>query len=208
MSAAPITASPGGRLSAWTLTALRAVLGIILGLVVTFSSGHSAAFGLVAFGVYGVVAGIGLVVGAILVLDQRARGTFLVQGALTVVAGAVALGLVGGGVIALVGIVSAWAILTGALELVSGLRARGRQRSARDWTITGTLTVLLGVGFLVVPPGYSQSLGGLEKVSGTLTASVVMVGILGAWGILTGVLQAIAAVSLHADERPRAEQSA
>jgi uncharacterized membrane protein HdeD (DUF308 family) len=186
--------------TAWAVTAVRGAEALVLGLVVTFTSGHSAHFGLVAFGSFALVAGITLVIGALLGLARPVRGSFLVQATVTLAAGVAALALEGGDVMALVGIVSAFGILSGALELVAGLRARRTDRSARDWILTGGLTVLLGVAFLLVPPGYSQTLGGIEKVTGTLTASVVLVGILGAWGILVGVLQAISAVSLRGQD--------
>ena len=201
VSAAPVSTSSGRRIAPWTVIAARSVLAIALGLVTTFSSGHSASFGLVAFGVFGIVAGVVLVAGGFIALDLRSRGLAVVQGAITLIAGAAALGLAHGDVVALVAVVGVWAVLAGAVELVGGLRARARLRSARDGMISGALTLLLGLAFFVVPPGYSQSLGGIEKVSGTLTASVVLVGLLGAWGIVTGVLQAISAVSLRSDAR-------
>ncbi len=188
-------------MAAWIVIAVRAALALVLGLVTTFSSGHSAPFGLVAFGVFAIAAGAVLVLGAIAALDPRSRGLAVLQGAITVIAGVVALVLSHDDVVALVGVVGVWAVLAGAIELVGGLRARGRLRSARDSMVTGAMTLLLGIAFFVVPPGYSQSLGGIEKVPGTLTASVVLVGLLGAWGILTGVLQAISAVSLRSDTR-------
>lgn len=205
VSAARIVAPRRQRAAPWMLTAARALVALVLGLAVTFTGGHSARFGLVAFGVFGVVAGLVLLGGALVALARTVRGSFVVQAAVTVVAGIVALAAGAstastGGVIALVGIVSAFGILTGALELVAGLRARRADRAARDWILTGGLTLLLAVAFLVVPPGYSQSLGGIEKVAGTLTAPVVLVGLLGAWGIVVGVLQGISAVSLRTPE--------
>jgi uncharacterized membrane protein HdeD (DUF308 family) len=88
--------------------------------------------------------------------------------------------------------------VTGALELVSGIRARGRVASARDSMILGGLTLVLAIAFLLVPPDYSQTLGGIEQIKGELTASVVLVGIFGAWAIVAGVLLGIAAVSARA----------
>lgn len=202
MSAAPLVAPRRPRAALWALTAVRAILVLVLGLAITFTGGHSAAFGLLAFGLFGVVGGLSLLGGALAVLGRPVRGSFLVQAIVTIGAGAGALvvgasGTAGGDVVALVGIVSAFGILTGALELVAGLRARRTDRSARDWILTGVLTVLLGLVFLLVPPGYSQSLGGIERISGTLTASVVLVGLLGAWGVVVGMLQAISAISLR-----------
>jgi len=202
VSAAPAVAPRRSRVAPWALTATRAALALVLGLAITFTGGHSAAFGLLAFGLFGLVAGAVLLAGALLALDRAVRGPFVVQAVVTLVAGIAALVAVGsapesGDVVVLVGVVSAFAVVTGALELVTGVRARGRDRAARDWILVGALTVLLGVAFLVVPPGYRQSLGGIQNISGTLTASVVLVGLLGAWGILVGVLQAISAVSLR-----------
>jgi uncharacterized membrane protein HdeD (DUF308 family) len=206
VSAAPAVASRWPHVAAWMLTAVRAVLALVLGLAITFTGGHSAGFGLVAFGTFGVVAGLALLAGALLALSRAVRGTFLVEAIVTLAAGIAALAVLptasGGGVIALVGIVSAFGILTGALELVSGLRARRTDRGARDWILTGGLTLLLGLAFLVVPPGYRESLGGIERVTGTLTAPVVLVGLLGAWGIIVGVLQGISAVSLRTPAEP------
>jgi len=197
VSVAPVVASRRPRIGVWAITAARAALALVLGLVITFTSGHSAPFGLVAFGAFAIVAGAVLLAGALLAFARPVRGSFVVQAIVTLAAGIAALVLAGDDVVALLGIVGAFGILTGALELVTGLRARGVDGSARDWILTGALTVLLGVAFLLVPPGYSQSLGGIERITGTLTASVVLVGVLGAWGVIVGVLQAISAVSLR-----------
>lgn len=203
MSAEPAVAARP-RTAAWSFAALRALLALALGLTITFTGGHSATFGLIAFGIYGVAAGALLAVVAAIVAERAVRGAFLVQGAVTAIAGLAALLLAGGGVIALIGIISAFGIVTGALELVTGVRTRGTFAGARDAIVTGALTVLLGIAFLVVPPGYSQNLGGIENVTGVLTASVVLVGVLGAWGIVVGVLQAISAVSLRGAPRDAA----
>jgi uncharacterized membrane protein HdeD (DUF308 family) len=202
VSAAPVVVSRRSRVAPRALTALRAAAALVLGLAITFTGGHSAGFGLVAFGIFGVVAGAVLLVGALLALAGTMRGSFVVQAIVTLAAGIAALVVVAsapanGDVIVLVGIVSVFAVVTGALELVAGVRARRRDRSARDWILTGVLTALLGIVFLVVPPDYTQHLGGIQNITGTLTASVVLVGLLGAWGILVGVLQAISAVSLR-----------
>ena len=180
----------------WVVPALRAVVALAVGFAITFTPAHSSTFGLVAFGLYAVAAGAILLAGSLGSRGDRAsRGLFLTQGVVTVLAGVASLVLLDGGVHYFVFVVSAWAILTGALELVSGLRARTRLPAARDWIILGGLTLLLAIGFLVVPPDYSQTLGGIEQIKGQLTASVVLVGLFGAWAIVAGVLLGISAVS-------------
>ena len=196
-------------MSAWVVPALRAVVAIAVGFTITFTAAHSAAFGLVAFGLFGVVAGAVLLAGSLGSRSDRAsRGLFLTQGAVTVLAGIAALVLPAGGVHYFVFVVSAWAIVSGALELVSGIRARHRLPIARDWMILGGLTLVLAIAFLIVPPDYSQTLGGIEQIKGQLTASVVLVGMFGAWAIVVGVLLGIAAVSARSSRASVPSRSA
>jgi uncharacterized membrane protein HdeD (DUF308 family) len=203
-SAGTAIAQGSSRPAPWVVPALRAVVALIVGFAITFTPAHSAAFGLVAFGAFAIVEGALIGVGALGDrTERRGRGLFLVQGVITVAAGIAAVALPDGGVHYFAWIVSAWAILTGGLELVSGIRARGRLGAARDWMILGGLTLLLAVGFLLVPPDYTQALGGIEKVQGELTASVVLVGMFGAWAIVAGVLLGIAAVSARVPRMAR-----
>ena len=196
-------------MSAWVVPALRAVVAIAVGFTITFTAAHSAAFGLVAFGLFGVVAGAVLLAGSLGSRSDRAsRGLFLTQGAVTVLAGIAALVLPAGGVHYFVFVVSAWAIVSGALELVSGIRARHRLPIARDWMILGGLTLVLAIAFLIVPPDYTQTLGGIEQIKGQLTASVVLVGMFGAWAIVVGVLLGIAAVSARSSRASVPSRSA
>ena len=185
-----------GRSGQWIVPAARAVVALAVGFAITFTPGHSATFGLVSFGLFALVAGAVLVAGSVGSRgDRTARGPFLAQGVVTLLAGIAAVVLPEGGVHYYVFIVSLWAVLCGALELVNGLRARRRLAAARDWILLGGLTLALAVVFLVVPPDYSQPLGGIEQIKGQLTASVVLVGLFGAWAIVSGVLLGISAVS-------------
>lgn len=199
-SAIPAGATDRAGLAAWVVPALRAAVALIVGFAITFTPAHSSAFGLFAFGLFAVVAGA--IVGAGAFGDRaerRSRGLLVAQGAVTVLAGIAALVLPEGGVHYFVWVVSAWAVVAGALELVSGIR--GRAGAGRDGMILGGLTLILAIAFLVVPPDYSQTLGGIEQIKGELTASVVLVGMFGAWAIIAGVLLGIAAVSARS---PRA----
>jgi uncharacterized membrane protein HdeD (DUF308 family) len=195
-------------LDAWILPAGRALLALALGLAITFTGGHTATFGLVAFGAFAVVSGVFLGTmsfrrGA----DPIARTAFRAQALVTVVAGVVALVQTGGGIGYLVWVLSGWAIVTGALELVSGIRARRRVAAWTDWITVGALTLVLGIVVLVLPPDIADSFSGDKGVEGLLTSPIIVTGLLGAWGIITGVLLAIAAASPAATRARTAERA-
>lgn len=183
-------------LDAWIIPASRALLALALGLVITFTAGHTATFGLVAFGVFAVLTGLLLAAGS---FGPRAepisRTAFRAQSVVSMVAGIAALVLPGGGIGYLVWILSGWAIVTGALELVSGIRARRRVVAWTDWITVGGLTVLLGAIVLIIPPDIADRFTGDKGVEGLLTSPIIVVGLLGGWGIVTGVLLAIGAAS-------------
>jgi len=183
-------------LDARILSGGRALLALALGLVITFTAGHTATFGLVAFGVFAVLSGLLLAAGSFGPrAEPIARTAFRAQAVVTVVAGIAALVLPGGGMGYLVWILSGWAIVAGALELVSGIRARGRAAAWTDWVTVGALTVLLGAVVLIIPPDISDRFTGDKGVEGLLTSPIIVVGLLGGWAIVTGVLLAIAAAS-------------
>lgn len=197
----PTEASPAlGAPDTWVAPLARAVPALVLGLVITFSQDHSAPFGLVGFGVFAVVTAAVLLASG-LRADRGARGLVLLQGVVTAVAGVAALVAPAGGLGYLVLVVSAWAIVAGALEAVNGIRFRRGRIAARDWLVTGVLTVLLGLAFLLVPQTFSDPYAiedeGEVVFAGTVTAEILLVGILGAWAIIAGVQLAIAAGSLR-----------
>lgn len=193
----PAEASPAlGAPDTWVAPLARAVPALVLGLVITFSQDHSAAFGIVGFGAFAVVTSAVLLASG-LRADRAVRGLVLVQGVVTGVAGIAALLVPTGGVGFLVAVVSAWAIVTGALEAVSGIRFRRARIAARDWLLTGVLTAVLGLVLLLVPQGYADDYAVGDQL-GTVTADILLVGILGAWAVLVGVQLAIAAFTLRA----------
>lgn len=184
MAHAPAAAVIGTRY--WTVPVARAIVAVVPAAVITFNADHSAEFGLVVFGAFALVSG--LVTGLLswkTVTDPRDRTIFAVQGAVGVLAGALALALSGGGLGFFLYIVSVWAAVTGVLELYTGIRVRGRGQVTRDWLLVGALTAVLAVVFLLLPPN-----------------AVVAVGLFGAYLVIIGVYLVIAGVSLtaaHAD---------
>jgi hypothetical protein len=168
-----------------------------MAVVITFSSNHAAGYGLLLFGAFVLVDALVLGFAGLrrLPLDGRSRGTTLAQSVVGLVAAVAAFATNGIGLPAFITIVVGWAVLGGGLELAQGIRSRGRSPFTRDWTTVGGLTLLLAVAFLLTPPDYSQQLGGVERVTGTLDAAIVLVGLLGAYLAIAAVFHVIAGLS-------------
>lgn len=181
----------------WYLPIARAVPALALSAAVTFSADHSAPLGYLTFGLFAVVSGAVVAAFAFRMPERGvSRTIMLVQGAVTVVAGVVALALPAGGLPFFVFLVTTFAAITGFLELYLGLRSRGTDRSSRDWVFVGALTAILAVAVLLVPPGFVQSWVGANGETGQLTASIIIVGALGAYWAIIGVYLVIAGLSL------------
>lgn len=181
----------------WPVPILRALPLLVLGMVTTFVNDHSPNIGLTTFGATTVAGGVILALASYRFLsDPSSRLIAIVQGAVGVAFGLVALLVPTGGLVLLVAVVTGWALITGVLELVAGLRRRGRSALSRDWMIVGGLTLLLAVIYLIVPTDYSKELGGIEKIQGTLTSSTILVGFVGAYGALVAVFLIIQGLSL------------
>ncbi len=174
----------------------RAIPALVLAVVVTFSADHSAPLGLLTFGLFGAASGAVITVFALRAGSGTVRTVQLVQGVITVIAGIVSLVMINGGLPFFLFLLSTFAAVTGFLELYLGLRGRGKDRSARDWIFVGALTALLAVVVMLVPPGFTQSFTGPDDIERQLTASVIVVGVLGAYFAILGIYLMIAGLSL------------
>jgi len=181
----------------WRVPLARAVLALALAAVTTFTVGHSPSFGLTVFGGFAVLTGVVIAGQATAnVMDRGLRSLFIVHGAASGILGVAALLGTSAGLLYYLYIVSVWAAVTGFLELYAGLRSRGRAAAAKDWLTVGTATAVLALVFLLVPPDYAQTFRAADGADGVVTASVLGVGLLGAYGALLGVYLIIAGLSL------------
>ena len=172
----------------WVVPAARAFAAVVLAAVITFTrDSHTAQFGLIVFGAFGVVDGLATGVGASLVPRGVTRILFVVQGAIGVLAGVLALALNSSGLGLFLYLVTVWAALTGVLELYSGFRSRSKDPAGRDWLITGGITAVLALTFVLIP-----------------SDAVLAIGLLGAWAVIVGVFQGIGAASLRTASRVEA----
>lgn len=184
------------RAAYWPVPIARAIPAAALALAVTFSADHSARFGLVVFGCFGVLAGI--VLGVASWRRLRTSGVlphFLAQAVVTTLAGILALIARDGGTSDLLLILTVFAAITGVLELYSGLRSRRRFVAAGDWIAVGAFTAVAAVALVLIPSGYAQPFTGPDHVARVLDASVVAVGLLGAYAAIVTVYLVIAGLS-------------
>ncbi len=181
----------------------RALFALTAGVMITFSPDHSAAVGMAVFSGFAVATSLVLLLSAWLVFPAGQRWPSVLLGILTLIAG-----MVGGApglrtTTTFFVLVIVWALVTGAAELAAGIAARRRAvplsqaaSDARDGIVVGAITVLLGLGMLVVPAGYQ--LDYFVDEAGlwfTLTGTVIGVGIFGAYAAVVGVYLAIAGFS-------------
>jgi hypothetical protein len=187
----------------WPVPLVRAVVAAVVAIVTTFSLDHSSTIGLLLFALFALGSGtVGGVFGASRLGDDRAsRRLFLAQAAVSGVAAiiAVALSLTAPRPPAYVYLVVAWAVVAGLLELVAGVLGRERSPLARDWTVVGAMTVLLGVVFLAVPPDFTTNFSGASGVSGTMTTSIMAVGLFGAYAAIVAAYLAIGAFTFKGE---------
>lgn len=161
------------------LALARSTLLVVFGLVVAFTSNHSARFGLLAFGLLVALASVVVawLAGAVSATPQ-AKSLHWWQALVGIVVGALAMALNQAGVVFLLWTIVLWAVLTGAAEWVAGWRMARTHILRRDWMVQGVMTLLLALVVLAQPAD-----------------SVAVIGLLGAWAMIQGVYGIIAGLS-------------
>lgn len=190
-SSAPDAATP------WYVPIARSIPALIGAAAITFNADHSAALGLLAFGLLAAASGAVVLVAALRWARAGVeRGVLVVQGTIGIVAGGASLAVPGAGLPYLVFLLTATSVVTGFLELYVGIRGRRADRFARDRLFLGGLTVVFAAAVLLVPPGFVLSFTGPDGVARALTGSIVVVGLLGAYQAILGIYLVIAGLSL------------
>jgi uncharacterized membrane protein HdeD (DUF308 family) len=179
----PPVASRARVVSYSTMSFIRSAIALATGLVIAFTSGHTAQFGLITFGVMAVVTSVSVgLASTILESSAQARGLHLWQALVSLVVGALAIGLSNAGTIFLLWAIVLWALLVGVAETFAGWRLLRGSTQRKDWLVQGAMTVVLALVVLSQPAD-----------------SVAVVGFVGAWAIIIGVYLAIAGFSARFD---------
>ncbi len=176
----------------WGVSILRAVPSAVVALVITFSADHSTTLGFVGVGAWALATAIVLAYGAMRRLLPRS--VFVAHAALLAAGGVAALVFSTQPVAVLLFLVGTLLGVTGALELVGGIVLR-RSAEARDRIFVGGVTALTAIAVLLIPADYNQVISIPDKVVPPLTASVIVVGLFGAYCAILAVYLVIAGLS-------------
>jgi uncharacterized membrane protein HdeD (DUF308 family) len=107
--------------------------------------------------------------------------TFILRGVLAILFGVLAFFAPQYGLAILVGLFAAWAIIDGVGNLIAGIRTRGQDRSWWLEVLEGLVSVAAGVVAVLLPAEAAQ----------------VLVLIIAAWAVVTGVIEIVMAVRLR-----------
>ncbi|MFT4229214.1 MAG: acyl-CoA synthetase [Microbacterium sp.] len=216
-TAAAVSAAP--RLAVRHVQLGRAVLAAIAALMITFSSDHSAAFGLAVFSGFAITTALVLGSWAWMASGPVRRGPIVALALFTVVTGMV------GGIpqwrttAMFFVLVIAWAAISGAVELGTGLADRSamrregtldpqRRSEARDAVTVGILTLALAAGTALVNPGFRVDFF-IDDAGQwfALTGTTIAVGVFGGYAAVIAVFLGIAAFTPRR-EAPAVESAA
>ena len=134
------------------MTAARGILAFVFGLVVLLWPGLDASVLAIAFGVFALVDGFVLAAVAAVAHDVLEEWwVVLVEGAVGVVVGIVALAWPGLGGLCLLSLLAAWAVVTGVLQIEAGVRLRRLASGEASLLFAGGLSLLAGVVLIALP---------------------------------------------------------
>lgn len=206
--------APATSVVRWPVLVMIAVPALGAALAITFAADHSARYGLIVLGAFGLGTAIACAIAAVL-LRGGLRTRLLVRAGVAAVLGAFSLialtWAVGPSVSAVASAAAlSWITALGLLalavvDLATWRHLRGRDRTARDWLASA---IILGVGAiapLLVPANYLLPYVVRDKdlvLPLELTASIIMVGLIGAVFAILGVHLVIAGLSLLPNRQP------
>lgn len=201
-----------GSVMPWWLPVLRAVPALAAAIVITFTGGHSAQYGLIGLaGWLGATAIVDLV-GWRVLRKSLARTASLGRGIVGLL-GALLSALAATGALgamhdveraAVLGLTAAATLLViGMFEAGVGVKTKGTDAYSRDWTTAGTIQIVAAIAIMFVPPGFEHRYQ-VEDVDGLLTGAIIVIGLIGVTAAILGVLLAIAGISLRSAKRASA----
>jgi uncharacterized membrane protein HdeD (DUF308 family) len=149
--ARPQSSSPGLAPSWWAL-ALRGLVAVLFGLAALFLPGLVLEVLILLFGAYAFVDGILAVVAAFRSSGRgMRRPLLLIEGAIGILFGILALLWPGLTALALLYIIAFWAIFTGIARIVMAIMLRREIENEWSIALSGVLSVILGIVLILLP---------------------------------------------------------
>src|SRR3712207_1939884 len=147
----PLPSSPDLAPSWWAL-ALRGLVAVLFGLAALFLPGLVLEVLILLFGAYALVDGILAVVAAFRSSGRgMRRPLLLIEGAIGILFGIVALFWPGLTALALLYVVAFWAIFTGIARIVMAIMLRRQIENEWSIALSGALSVILGIVLMLIP---------------------------------------------------------
>jgi uncharacterized membrane protein HdeD (DUF308 family) len=147
----PQSGTPGHAPSWWVL-ALRGLVAILFGLAALLWPGLILAILIVLFGAYALVDGVLAVIAAFRSSRHgMRRPLLLIEGALGILFGILALFWPGLTALALLYIVAFWAILSGIARITMAIMLRREIENEWSIALSGVLSVILGIVLILLP---------------------------------------------------------
>ena len=157
----------------WWIVAVRGVVSILFGIGALVWPGVTLVVLIAFLGAYMFVDGVIALVAAVRFRHERERWTMLaLEGALGIAVGVVTFFAPGITALAWVYTIAAWAIVSGVLEIALAVRVKIGTGSQIWLGLTGLLSILLGLAFVMMP----------------LAGLIVWVWLIGIYAIVFGVL--------------------
>lgn len=158
----------------WPLVAARGVVSLLLGLVALVWEGIDEGSLLLGFGVFGVVAGVLLLVDAVRIAGPQ-RPLLAAEGVVAAVAGLVALVWPSPTLSVAVVVLGVWAVASGVLETAAALAQRSQATATYVPVLAGVASVAVGVLLFVRRdldlPAVAVLFGAYAAVAGGLLVS-------------------------------------
>lgn len=162
--------------------ALRALVSLAVGLFITFSQSHHAAIGLTALAIFAIGFAITNAAGSAIwgkgLVAIEAMPLTIVSVLIGGLAILVPVGDEAKAKLAFIGLITVWGLVSGAFEFYLARRSGFKTQDGRDYLLSSTLSIVLGLLFLAAP---------LDIVSA--------VGFFGAYLVISGVQLGVAAAT-------------
>lgn len=157
----------------WWLLVVRGLLAILFGLIAFFWPGITWLALIVLFGIYAIMDGAFAIWSGVTKSRYSSRWwVFLLEGLVSVIAGAIVLMRPGFASLALVIVIAVWAILTGIIEMAAAIRLR--REITNEWMLGfgGFVSIVLGILMILQPA----------------TGELVITLMIGAYALIFGIL--------------------